>query len=62
MAKVRSGSEGDTAGDTLDVAVVVNSVMEHLFLGISPANLGVSPFVAATYDPIVPDGATAATS
>lgn len=59
LAKARSGAHGDTAGDILDVAVVGNSVMEHLFLGISPANLGVSPFVAATHDPVVLDGATA---
>ena len=36
--------------DVLELCVVGNTVMHHLFLNISPENVGVSPFVPAVQD------------
>ncbi len=41
--------EGDVApADLLDVAIVGNPIMHHLFLGLSPLELGAAPFTLAT--------------
>lgn len=41
------GEASIDAGDILELCVVGNTVMHHLFLGISPEAVGVSPFVPA---------------
>jgi uncharacterized 2Fe-2S/4Fe-4S cluster protein (DUF4445 family) len=36
----------------LDMTVVFNTVMHHIFLGINPANIGVAPFIPAIERPM----------
>ncbi len=43
---------GATPDDILELCVVGNTVMHHLFLGISPEAIGVSPFVPAVQSAI----------
>ncbi len=45
LASKLAAEAGGRAEDILDVTVVFNSVMHHLFLGLDPRNLGGSPFV-----------------
>ena len=53
--KIVSGVCGEASidtGDILELCVVGNTVMHHLFLGISPEAVGVSPFVPAVQSAI----------
>jgi uncharacterized 2Fe-2S/4Fe-4S cluster protein (DUF4445 family) len=43
---------GATANDVLDVVVVGNTAMHHLFLGIQTGALGVAPFAPAIQGPV----------
>ena len=39
---------GADAGDVLELTVVGNPIMHHLFLGLDPTELGGAPFALAT--------------
>ncbi len=43
---------GLTPGDILDMTVVCNTVMHHIFLGIDPSGIGAAPFVHAVSRPL----------
>jgi uncharacterized 2Fe-2S/4Fe-4S cluster protein (DUF4445 family) len=45
ITAVVCGKAGIEAGDILELCVVGNTVMHHIFLNISPVGIGVSPFV-----------------
>ena len=47
-----AGLSGTAVSDILEIAVVGNPVMHHLFLGIDPTELGGAPFALATGLPI----------
>src|SRR4029078_13563264 len=47
-----AGLAGTAVSDILEIAVVGNPVMHHLFLGIDPTELGGAPIVLATGLPI----------
>ena len=50
IGRLTSGIGG---GDSVvDMTVVFNTVMHHIFLGIDPANIGVAPFVPALERPM----------
>lgn len=38
--------------DVKDVTVVGNTTMQHIFTGLDPKGLGISPYVPVTYDPM----------
>ncbi len=50
LAKEAAEEAGYTTADILDIAVVGNPVMHHLFLGIDPKELGQAPFALAVSD------------
>jgi len=43
-----SGEAGTSPRDVLEITLVANPIMHHLFLGISPIELGTAPFSLAT--------------
>lgn len=43
---------GAGARDVTDVTVVGNTTMQHIFTGLDPKCLGISPYVPVTYDPV----------
>ena len=47
LAREAAEAAGHKAEDILDMAVVGNPVMHHLFLGLSPVELGQAPFALA---------------
>ncbi len=46
------GETGLSAADIVDMTVVCNTVMHHIFLGVNPAGIGVAPFVPAVTRPL----------
>ena len=43
---------GLTAADVVELVVVGNTIMHHIFLGIDPVELGGAPFATATKEPL----------
>lgn len=52
MAKDAAGKAGIELEDILELTVVCNPIMHHLFLGIDPTPLGSAPFALATDRPV----------
>ncbi len=52
MARKLAGDVGAAPEDILDVVLVGNPVMHHLFLGIDPTELGGAPFALAVSDAV----------
>jgi len=52
LAREVADLAGSEVSDILELAVVGNPVMHHLFLGIDPTELGGAPFALATNEAI----------
>jgi len=52
LAEQAAQAAGITLDDIVDVVLVGNTVMHHLLLGLSPVELGGTPFALAVSDPI----------
>ena len=48
MIAEMAAEAGVAASDILEIVLVANPIMHHLFLGISPVELGMAPFALAT--------------
>jgi uncharacterized 2Fe-2S/4Fe-4S cluster protein (DUF4445 family) len=52
LAEKAAAAAGLTAQDIMDMVMVGNTIMHHLFLGIDPAELGGAPFALAVAAPL----------
>jgi len=57
LIREAAGEAGVKRNDIYGVSIAANTCMHHLFLGISPKNIAVSPYVPAIGEPVVADTA-----